>query len=316
VIAEPVLATALQPDGIGTNLILSITPAVVDTNTVIVSGAGSAPVNGTYVWDAACYTNATSGLGIIYAAGAWELGSSLMDSYYVVMGDSVVDTNWYAFGLGADPAPTVSYFTSPAVTNRTPTVLAEKLDTNAVPSIPYVSITATGVDTNTIVVSGAGTAAANGTYVWTEGNVFQDGPAYSNTTTEMFLFLGAETNWVIANLGGQHYANADASPTNASYVAVMGQAPVPTVAYLSLYATNTYALTGLVGHKYTVTATSTNAIAYAAPTGYEIMSGRAWNTTTTNALTFTAGESTAATISGAVTSNDVVRCFIVLRKED
>jgi hypothetical protein len=116
-IAEPVLtnaaalsATALQPDGLGSNLIVSIT-AGADTNTLIVADAGYSSANGSYAWNGAdAYTN-ESYIKVYYDADEWRIGEGGSLVHY---GGSPSPAGPYTAGepyFGTEPAPTVSFGT-------------------------------------------------------------------------------------------------------------------------------------------------------------------------------------------------------------
>jgi hypothetical protein len=242
------------------------------------------------------------------AGSAYTLGTNAVAR--LVIAEPVLATALQPDGVGSNLVMSIDAETE--TTNRAYQIasLAQAaLPTNDVPKIPITYVTPAVVDTNTVTISGAGDTNVNATYTW-------NGSVYTNESTGKVIFYYGD-GWEILSINGSYYKSG--SSLSGGWGSDMNPpAPAPTGAYLEITpaSTNTYSLVGLVGHKYDVTATGTNTIAYTAPSGYEIMGGRAWNTTTTNALTFTAGASTTATISGVIANEDVVRMFIVLRKED
>jgi hypothetical protein len=122
--------TALQPDGMGSNLIAHVT--AIDTSVLIVSGASNSAVNGTYTWDADwpyadSIAGATNGAFVQstsnYFVGRWygcssawvlstnggfaETGVEYTTPYD---GDPLTPTNGWFADTSPAPAPTVQYY--------------------------------------------------------------------------------------------------------------------------------------------------------------------------------------------------------------
>lgn len=119
--------TGTSPTNRGANLLAAYATlkaaVTVNTNSIIIAGAGTSAVNGTYVLDGSGYYLQSGGSGVIWNSGGtppygpWRLSYSDADQY-----GSADKLTWLPIG-GASPAPTGTHPSNVSVTDRIQIIL-------------------------------------------------------------------------------------------------------------------------------------------------------------------------------------------------
>ena len=238
-----------------TSTVVSSAGGTPNSDVIIVSGAGTEMVNGTYnivdssaVETARIWKHESAQLWISWdpiGVAGWYLGCSYSqapgapDAYYVqatptggfIDPPDVVWTSGLFEGGGASPMPTVAYGTNPAV------------------------------NSNVLVVSGAGTTSVNGLYNLVDSSASGQARVWSNSENNLAVKFDSNEmhNWFIGNSGAyagytEKYATSNgnvADPVGLTWQTQTGfnngsEDPPPTVEFLALPGTSSTVVTSSV----------------------------------------------------------------------